>query len=100
MHYWWERDGVRFECTACGRCCGGEPGSIWVTPAERARIAGELGIDEIALRKEYLTRREGRCSIKEMENYDCIFLNETRGAVRFTKYARSNAAYSPSGPQY
>ncbi|MDO4559567.1 MAG: YkgJ family cysteine cluster protein [bacterium] len=74
MHYWWERDGVRFACAACGRCCGGEPGSIWVTPGEREKIARELGIDELTLRKEYLTRREGRCSIKERENYDCIFL--------------------------
>ena len=76
MRLWWEDEGVRFECRGCGRCCGGEPGEIWVTPAERAKIAAELGMDEITLRKECLRRVDGRLGIKEKENYDCIFLTK------------------------
>ena len=75
MRLWWEDEGVRFECRGCGRCCGGEPGEIWVTPAERAKIAAELGMDEITLRKECLRRVDGRLGIKEKENYDCYFLD-------------------------
>ena len=75
MRLWWEDGGVRFECQGCGRCCGGEPGEIWVTPAERAKIAAELGMDEITLRKECLRRVDGRLGIKEKENYDCYFLD-------------------------
>ena len=75
MRLWWEDEGVRFECRGCGRCCGGEPGEIWVTPAERAKIAAELGMDEISLRKECLRRVDGRLGIKEKENYDCYFLD-------------------------
>lgn len=75
MRLWWEEEGIRFECRGCGRCCGGEPGEIWVTPAERAKIAAELGMDEITLRKECLRRVDGRLGIKEKENYDCYFLD-------------------------
>lgn len=75
MHFWWENYGLDFECRACGRCCGGKPGSVWVTRSERAKIAAELGIDEYVLRKEYLVRRGGKCSVKEKENYDCYFFD-------------------------
>lgn len=75
MRLWWEDEGLDFECQGCGRCCGGEPGEIWVTPAERAKIAAELGMDEASFRKECLTRIDGRCSIREKENYDCLFLD-------------------------
>lgn len=83
--HWWEDEGVRFECAQCGSCCGGAPGSIWVTPAEITAIAELLGIEEQTLRAEYLTRREGRSSIKERENYDCIFLSRNKGLCEIYK---------------
>ena len=73
--YWWEKEGLRFECTQCGKCCGGEPGSIWVDEKERSRIAEFLAIDEVSLRKDYLVRKGGFVSIKERENFDCAFLD-------------------------
>ena len=73
--YWWEESGLRFECLQCGRCCGEEPGSIWVDQEERTKIAEFLKIDETALRKGFLVRRGGFVSIKERENFDCIFLD-------------------------
>lgn len=83
--YWWEGEGVRFECQQCGACCGGEPGSIWVTLAEITAIAEHLGIEEQALRAGYLTRRDGRSSIKELENYDCVFLSRNKGLCEIYK---------------
>lgn len=76
--YWWEDEGARFECQQCGSCCGGEPGAIWVTPAEITTMAEYLGISEADLRAKYLTRNEGRSSIKELENYDCTFLSRNK----------------------
>ena len=26
----WFKEGLKFECQRCGRCCRGEPGVIWV----------------------------------------------------------------------
>lgn len=72
--YWWESEGVRFECRQCGGCCCGEPGTIWVTPGEIKEISEFLCVSELELRAKYLTRNGGRNSIKERENYDCVFL--------------------------
>lgn len=83
--YWWEDEGVRFECEQCGSCCGGEPGAIWVTPAEITALAEFLGMEEQALRAEYLTRSGGRSSIKELENYDCVFLSRNKGLCEIYK---------------
>ncbi|MDL2298771.1 YkgJ family cysteine cluster protein [Synergistaceae bacterium OttesenSCG-928-D05] len=75
---WWEREEVRFECKQCGNCCGGEPGAIWLTAQETAAIAASLELSEAEFRKQYLTRNMGRSSIKELENYDCIFLKRNQ----------------------
>lgn len=96
--YWWESEGVRFECEQCGSCCGGEPGAIWVTPAEIAALAEFLGIDEPELRAKYLTRREGRSSIKELENYDCIFLSRNKGLCEIYKVRPLQCSLFPFWP--
>ena len=30
----WFKEGLKFECQRCGRCCRGEPGVIWVNKKE------------------------------------------------------------------
>lgn len=37
----WYRDGVRFECTACGDCCRRE-GDVFLTPGEADAIAAHV----------------------------------------------------------
>ena len=72
--YWWEpQGGLRFSCFECGRCCGGAPGNVWVDGEEQRRIARYLCIDAEELRKKYLVRKQGRVSLKELDNLDCIF---------------------------
>ena len=34
----WYKDGLRFECTGCGKCCSGFPGFVWVTEEEMQGI--------------------------------------------------------------
>ncbi len=76
MKQWWEECGVQFECQMCGKCCGEEPGSIWVSEPEMQEISEFLKIDRSRLRKLYLVRRMGKISINEKENFDCVFLDE------------------------
>lgn len=85
MSYWWEESGVRFQCRECGACCGGQPGTVWVTPDERARIAAELVVSPAEFRQKYLFRTEGKCSLNECENYDCIFLERNSKRCRIYK---------------
>lgn len=79
----WYRDGLRFECTQCGRCCTGPPGYVWVTPDELTALAHLLGMTHDAFTRQYTRPLYGRVSLIEVETrygYDCVFLqrdNET-----------------------
>ena len=73
---WWKKTGFDFTCAICGKCCGGEPGFIWTDEKERKNISEFLGVDASELRKKYLRRVDYRLSIREKENFDCIFLND------------------------
>ena len=72
MPAWWER-GVRFSCVGCGRCCRGEPGAIFFSPAEGERVCALLSMDEGTFRRRFVTLRWGRPSFIERPNGDCIF---------------------------
>lgn len=73
-HYWWEESGVRFQCRACGKCCGGAPGVICVTPDEEKRMADYLKVSLDIFQLKYMKNESGIASIKDLENYDCVFL--------------------------
>ncbi len=69
----WYRDGLRFECTRCGNCCSGTPGSVLVSDAEIVELAEhlELAVEEF---REVYTRslRKGDVSLREKSNGECI----------------------------
>ncbi len=69
-------NGIRFECTQCGICCTGEPGTVYVTEDEIKKIADFLNIDEQKLKNEFLYPYKDSYSIKELENGDCIFYKD------------------------
>ena len=69
---WWGR-GVRFSCVGCGRCCRGEPGAIFFSPAEGERVCALLSIDERTFRRRFVTLRWGPSSFVEKANGECIF---------------------------
>ena len=70
------RDGLRFECTRCSRCCRHTSGYVFLSLSDVDRLADSLGVR----RKEFLMRycrrvRFGvvqRVSLREKENLDCI----------------------------
>jgi Fe-S-cluster containining protein len=75
----WYQDGLRFKCTGCGDCCTGGPGFVWVNNAEIAALAAAIGEDDIERFERLYVRKVGiRKSLKELPNYDCVFLSEDR----------------------
>jgi hypothetical protein len=70
----WYQDGLRFTCTACGNCCTGEPGYVWLTREEIRRIARFLDRDDEWLEPGQLRRVGFKYSLTEKPNGDCIFL--------------------------
>jgi Fe-S-cluster containining protein len=75
----WYKNGLRFKCTACGDCCTGAPGYVWVNGGDVAAMAAmlEMAVDEF---EERYVRQVGvRRSLVELDNGDCVFFdNRTR----------------------
>ena len=40
----WYHAGLQFTCTACGDCCSGESGYIWVNKAEIEAMSAQCGL--------------------------------------------------------
>lgn len=72
----WYKDGLRFQCTECGKCCTGPPGFVWVTVEEMEAIAEHLGITLAQFKKSYVRQRSNRYALVEKRAHDnpCIFL--------------------------
>lgn len=74
----WYADGLRFECTACGRCCtnhGDGFSYVYATRAERQAIARHLGVSLSRFDEEYCRRDRGWHVFKDAGDA-CIFLGK------------------------
>jgi hypothetical protein len=71
----WYRDGLRFECTGCGRCCAGDPGYVWVTSEEIASLAQSLAMAVTDFEEAFVREVGRQKSLVELPNGDCIFLD-------------------------
>lgn len=75
----WYQKGLRFKCTACGDCCTGAPGYVWVNKAEIEALAAEVGLDIAEFEAKYVRLIGIRKSLVEYPNGDCVFFdNKTR----------------------
>ncbi len=72
----WYKDGLRFECQRCGSCCRGEPGMIWIDKKEIKETSSFLGITQDIFAKLYLRIVNGRFSLLEHNNGDCIMYDD------------------------
>ena len=72
-------NGLRFECIRCGRCCRHEPGYVFLSRKDLARMAGHLGVAVETVLERYCRTIDlagfVRISLEEKPNYDCIFWN-------------------------
>jgi Fe-S-cluster containining protein len=68
--------GLRFECTQCGHCCTGDPGIVYVAPAELAPLAAALDLtpDE-TLQRYLLPWRDGH-TVREDADGRCLFYDK------------------------
>lgn len=74
----WYKDGLRFQCTECGKCCTGPSGFVWVSIEEMTAMAAALDITLDAFKKQYTRRLQKGYALTERKNekgeYDCVFL--------------------------
>ena len=72
----WYADGLRFSCTACGDCCTGAPGYVWVNQEEISALAAASGVGDVAEFERLYVRNIGmRKSLREFPNGDCVFFD-------------------------
>ena len=73
-------EGLRFECVRCSRCCRHEPGYVFLSEND---ISG-LSTAHDCSRSEFMSTfctvvsvfQVDRISLKEKDNYDCIFWDD------------------------
>ena len=89
----WYREGLRFECTRCGRCCRGA-GNVWISDDEIEALAKRLELSDEGFRGEY-TRRAGRRGIVlgQKRNQDCVFWDDRRGCTVYEDRPRQCRSY-------
>lgn len=71
----WYADGLKFKCTACGKCCGGAPGYVWLNKQEIAAIAAEKEMTVPAFEARYVRSVGIRKSLGEKSGGDCVLLD-------------------------
>ncbi len=74
----WYKDGIRFECQQCGDCCRTH-GVVWVNSQDIAKMAYYLGLGYTEFRNTYIRDVEGRLSLGETENGECLMLDIRTG---------------------
>lgn len=79
----WFKEGLRFECTECGKCCTGSPGYVWVTEEDIVQMAEALELSVKDFMRKYIRMKNSRYALIEMKNppYDCIFLKDKKCQV-------------------
>lgn len=83
----WYKDGLRFKCTECGKCCTGSAGYVWITLDEMQKMAQSLDISLELFKKRYTRIRDNKFALVEKKSkikegeYECIFLKDKKCEV-------------------
>ncbi|MGE4453222.1 MAG: YkgJ family cysteine cluster protein [Sphaerochaeta sp.] len=96
MHCFYE-NGLRFSCVeGCFYCCSCEPGYVFLSQMDLDRLCAHTAMDEDAFIKTYCRIIDmgafSMISLKEKQNYDCIFLYE-RGCSVYEARPRQCRTY-------
>ncbi len=69
------RDGLRFGCTRCSRCCRHTPGYVFLSARDITRLARAMGVSAEEFRGRWCRRVQTgiatRLSLTEKPNLDC-----------------------------
>ena len=73
---------LRFQCTACGKCCtGNDDHYIAMSPVEAEKIRTHLGVSKNWFRRRYVTHLTRDTLTARMHNGHCVFL-DTNGQCK------------------
>ena len=71
----WYAAGLAFRCQACGDCCRGPGGYVWVDPGEIDPLAGALGLDRDKFIERFIRQTPSGIALVDGPGGDCPFLD-------------------------
>jgi len=77
----WYREGLRFSCTSCGRCCSGPQSYVWISYDEAVALARHLALDLNDFGRRYLRRVGKDLALLDGAGDDCVFLRDKQCLV-------------------
>jgi uncharacterized protein len=77
----WYKDGLKFTCTQCGKCCTGEPGYVWLDDEEVTKIAAALGEKRNEFLAVFTQPARGKVTLREKLDGDCVLYSKERGCT-------------------
>ena len=96
----WYQDGLRFTCTQCGHCCTGEPGYVWVNEEEIRALAKFRKEPEREFVPLYTKKANGKVTLKEKANGDCVFFEAGKGCTVYSVRPRQCRTWPFWGKQF
>ena len=75
----WFKEGLRFGCTGCGKCCTGSPGYVFLSPRDLENLAKHFQLSEEAFIKKYCREAEDQLCLIDTPGTDaCVFLKNNQ----------------------
>ncbi|MBF8263178.1 MAG: hypothetical protein HW387_843 [Parachlamydiales bacterium] len=75
----WFKEGLRFKCTGCGKCCTGSDGYVYLSPQDLFSLSSHLDISIQEFIDRYTRIVDGHLCLLDAPGSDkCIFLKDNR----------------------
>ena len=75
----WFKQGLRFGCTGCGKCCTGSPGYVFLSERDLEALSNHFQISSDEFIRKYCRRSEGQLCLIDTPGTDaCIFLKNNQ----------------------
>lgn len=82
MNIPWFQDGLRFQCTGCGKCCTGPDGYVFLSPSDIDRLSLHFELDPKDFLKKYCRFVDGRYALLDKaQSDDCLFLQDKKCSI-------------------
>lgn len=86
MNQQWFKDGLRFRCTGCGRCCTGSSGYVFLSASDIEKLAAQCQISQEAFLEKYTRIVDGQiCLLDAPQSDKCIFLKNKKCEVYLSR---------------
>lgn len=78
----WFKNGLRFKCTGCGKCCTGSPGYVFLSPGDLTVLASHFTMSEKDFYLRYIRIVDGHPALIDSPGSDaCVFLEKEKCSV-------------------